>query len=68
MRGLYFAIPLALLSILSVEAAELTEKLSLNGVLSGALQCQQLSDETVGEDTCKAGAPFAGIDLPRVKT
>lgn len=27
-------------------------------MLSGALQCQQLSDETVGEDTCEAAAPF----------
>jgi len=44
--------------VMSVEAAELTEKLSLNGVLSGALQCQQLSDDTVGEDTCKMGVPF----------
>ena len=47
-----------LFSFVSVEAKELTEKLSLNGVLSGALQCQQLSDETVGEDTCKAGVPL----------
>ena len=47
-----------LFSFVSVEAKELTEKLSLNGVLSGALQCQQLSDETVGEDTCKIGVPF----------
>ena len=44
--------------VMSVEAAELTEKLSLNGVLSAALQCQQLSDDTVGEDTCKMGVPF----------
>ena len=47
-----------LFSSIAVEAKELTEKLSLNGVLSGALQCQQLSDETVGEDTCKTAAPF----------
>ena len=47
-----------LFSFVSVEAKRLAEKLSLNGVLSGALQCQQLSDETVGEDTCKAGVPL----------
>lgn len=47
-----------LFSFIDAEAKELTEKLSLNGVLSGALQCQQLSDETVGEDTCKTGVPL----------
>ncbi len=51
-------ITIALLSALPVEAKELTEKLSLNGVLSGALQCQQLSASSTGEDACKLGIPF----------
>ena len=51
-------IAIALLSALPVEAKELTDKLSLNGVLSGALQCQQLSADSTGEDACKLGIPF----------
>ena len=51
-------ITIALLSALPVEAKELTDKLSLNGVLSGALQCQQLSADSAGEDACKLGIPF----------
>lgn len=51
-------ISIALLSFISAEAHELTKKLSLNGVLSGALQCQQLSGDTVGEDVCETAIPF----------
>jgi len=47
-----------LLSVMPVEAKEVTDKLSLNGVLSGALQCQQLSANSSGEDACKPGIPF----------
>jgi porin len=54
----YLMFAIALLSVMSVEAKEITDKLSLNGVLSGALQCQQLSASSDGEDTCKAGVPF----------
>jgi hypothetical protein len=39
-------------------AHELTENLSLDGVLSGALQCQQLTDSTAGADTCKGAIPL----------
>ena len=49
---------ITLLSFVSVEAHELTEKLSLDGVLSGALQCQRLLDGTAGDDTCKAAVPL----------
>lgn len=51
-------VTMALLSVMPVEAKELTDKLSLNGVLSGALQCQQLSADSSGEDACKLGIPF----------
>jgi len=54
----YLIFAIALLSVMSVEAKEITDKLSLNGVLSGALQCQQLSASSDGEDTCKASVPF----------
>lgn len=51
-------VTMALLSVMPVEAKEVTDKLSLNGVLSGALQCQQLSADSIGEDACKLGMPF----------
>ena len=51
-------ITITLLSVMTVEAKELTDKLSLNGVISGALQCQQLSANSTGEDACKLGIPF----------
>lgn len=47
-----------LLSFACVEAHELTEKLSLDGVLSAALQCQELLDDTAGEDICKGAIPL----------
>ena len=47
-----------MLAPLCSEAHELTENLSLDGVLSGALQCQQLTDSTAGADTCKGAIPF----------
>ena len=47
-----------MLAPLCSEAHELTENLSLNGVLSGALQCQQLTDSTAGADTCKGAIPL----------
>jgi porin len=48
---------ITLWSFTSVEAHELTENLSLGGVLSGALQCQKLSDDTAGKDTCIGTVP-----------
>lgn len=56
--NLLFIIPVILISIMSVHAHELTENLSLDGVLSGALQCQELSDDTAGAETCKGGIPL----------
>ncbi len=47
-----------MLPLISAEAHELTENLSLDGVLSGAVQCQQLTDDTVGDDTCKSAIPL----------
>lgn len=51
-------ITIALLSAMPIEAKEITDKLSLNGVLSGALQCQQPSTDSSGEDACKLGIPL----------
>ena len=51
-------ITIALLSALPVEAKEISDKLSLNGVISGALQCQLLSADSSGEDVCKLGIPL----------
>ena len=47
-----------LLSAMPVKAKEITDRLSLNGVLSGALQCQQLTANSGGVDACKLGMPF----------
>jgi len=47
-----------MLPISSVEAHELTDKLSLDGVLSGAVQCQRLADDSAGDDTCKSAIPL----------
>lgn len=49
---------IALLPTTSADAYHITEKLSLSGVLSGAVQCQKLSDSTAGDDTCKSAVPF----------
>ena len=54
----HFAKNIMMLAPLCSEAHELTENLSLDGVLSGALQCQQLTDSTAGDDTCKGAIPF----------
>ncbi len=45
------------MSFVSVEAHELTENLSLAGVLSATVQCQKLSDDTAGDDTCIGTVP-----------
>ena len=49
---------IALLTVMPAEAKEISDKLSINGVLSGALQCQQLTADSTGEDACKLGIPF----------
>jgi len=49
---------IAMLPLISADAHEITEKLSLDGVLSGAVQCQSLSDDTAGDDTCKSAVPL----------
>ena len=53
-----FVTTIIMLAPLCSEAHELTENLSLDGVLSGALQCQQLTDSTAGADTCKGAIPL----------
>jgi porin len=42
----------------SAWAYEITENLALDGILAAALQCQQLSLDTAGDETCKAAAPL----------
>lgn len=49
---------LPLLACMAAPAHELTERLSLDGVLSAALQCQDLSDNRIAQDTCKGAAPL----------
>ena len=49
---------ITLLTVMPAEAKEISDKLSINGVLSGALQCQQLTADSAGEDACKLGIPF----------
>ena len=39
-------------------AHELTDNLWLGGVLAGAVQCQQLGNDTAGEDTCRGAVPL----------
>lgn len=48
------AFPIAMLSLINANAHELTEKLSLDGVLSGAFQCHKIADDTIADDTCKS--------------
>ncbi len=55
---IFLTISVVLLSFVSAEAHELTEKLSLDGVLSAAVQCQSLSDSAAGDDTCKGAIPL----------
>ena len=42
----------------SVQAHEISENLSLGGVLSAAVQCQNLKGETAVNDTCKGAVPL----------
>jgi porin len=52
------ALPAVVLSLSSAHAHELTEKLSLDGVLSGALQCYNIADDDIADDTCKSAVPL----------
>ena len=55
----YLAVlPAVMLSLISVRAHELTEKLSLDGVLSGAFQCLKMADSNTAADTCKSAVPL----------
>ena len=56
--GRLFVVVLSVSLTMTVASAELTEKMSLGGVLSAALQCQSLSSETPGDDTCRMAVPF----------
>lgn len=42
---------------LMLKAQQLTDKLLFNGVLSGAIQCQNLSADTEEDNTCKGAVP-----------
>lgn len=50
---IFLTISVAPLPFMSAEAHEITENLSLDGVLSGAVQCQNLADGAAGDDICK---------------
>jgi porin len=43
----------SLLSYADINAHELTENLSLDGIFSGASQCQKLADDVMADNTCK---------------
>jgi porin len=47
-----------LLTPSKLNAYELTDRISVNGVLAGAAQCQRLNENTDGDDTCKAAIPL----------
>ena len=49
---------LMLLPCAIASAHELTDELSLDGVLSGALQCQNLLDDGTADDTCRGAVPL----------
>ena len=51
------AVAVTLLAI-TAQAHEIRENLYLDGVISGALQCQDLTSDTSGENTCKGAVPF----------
>jgi porin len=47
-----------MLAPIIAQAHEITEKLSLDGVLSAAVQCQNLTTESDADDTCKSAVPL----------
>ncbi len=49
---------LTLLPCVPAFAHELTDELSLDGVLSATLQCQALSDNSIADDTCRGAVPL----------
>lgn len=56
-----FRIPVTMLAALALSnqslAYDLNDKLSINGLIAGAVQCQELSD-TDAKDGCKGGLPL----------
>ena len=52
------ATPVTMLSMMSAQAHELTEKLSIDGVLSGSLQCLHPAVDTMTDNTCKGALPI----------
>lgn len=53
----YFLLSSAtLFSYANISAHEITENLSLDGVLSGTTQCQNLADDVAHDNTCKGAA------------
>jgi len=43
---------------LSAHAEEISDRLSISGVLAGVVQCQEISDAPEIGDTCKGASPF----------
>ena len=57
---LYNAVSISAISLLlitSTQAYEVTDKFSVGGVLSGAMQCQVLSDDADSSDKCRGAVP-----------
>ncbi len=49
---------ITLLLVSPVVAYEVNDKLALNGILSGAVQCQDISNSPGDENTCETAVPF----------
>ena len=57
LTGLSVTLAMSMLATNAI-AYEINEQLSVGGVLSGAIQCQNISDAPDTRDTCEATAPF----------
>lgn len=53
-----FGAALLLLASAGAQAIDLTDRVSLGGVLAGAIQCQSLSDSGGADDTCEGALPI----------
>lgn len=55
--GLSVVLPLSMTAA-PVSAHDINDRLSLSGVLAGAVQCQNVSDAPNSNDTCRTASPF----------
>lgn len=53
----FLLVSITCLALPAAYAHQITDNLSFDGILAATIQCQELSANTVGEDTCKASAP-----------